>query len=164
MITIIAAVANNGVIGKDNKLPWKLAADMAFFKETTMGHCVITGRKNYESIPEKFRPLKGRTNIVVTRQDGYMAEGATVVSSIEEAIKFAKSTGDSEIFIIGGAQIYEQCLNLADKMYITRIDEDFDGDTFFPEITKDWAVTVETVPEDKSEHKYKILIYEKKNG
>src|ERR1035437_7885391 len=108
MISIIVAVAENNVIGKDNSLIWHLPADMKYFKEKTSGHCVITGRKNYESIPAKFRPLPNRTNIVITRQANFKALGATVVSSIEEAIEKAKQRGDTEIFIIGGAEIYKQ--------------------------------------------------------
>lgn len=163
-ISIIAAVSKNGVIGKDNKLPWHLPEDMKFFKDTTTGHCVITGRKNYESIPAKFRPLKDRTNIVVTRQEGYAAEGAVVVQSIEAAIEAAKKTGDEEIFIIGGADVYRQCMGLADRMYITSIEQEFEGDVFFPEIGPEWATAVEITPSVEPSIKYKITIYEKKNG
>jgi dihydrofolate reductase len=162
-ISIIAAVSKNGVIGKDNKLPWHLPEDMKFFKDTTTGHCVITGRKNYESIPAKFRPLKDRTNIVVTRQEGYAAEGAVVVQSIEAAIEAAKKTGDEEIFIIGGADVYKQCMGLADRMYITSIEQEFEGDVFFPEIGPEWTIAVEITPSVEPSIKYKITIYEK-NG
>lgn len=139
MISIIVAVANNNVIGKDNTLIWHLPADMKFFKEKTSGHCVITGRKNYESIPEKFRPLPNRTNIVITRQKDYTAPGAIVVNSLEQAIEKAKATNDNELFIIGGAQIYEQSLKFADKIYLTQIHHSFAGDAFFPQLnTNEW--------------------------
>lgn len=135
-ISIIVAVSINGVIGKDNKLPWHLPADMAFFKEKTNGHCVITGRKNYESIPEKYRPLPNRTNIVITRQKDYKAPGAIVVHSIEEAMVEAQKTSHPEIFIIGGAEIYNQALALdfVDTIYLTQIHYVFEGDTYFPEL------------------------------
>jgi dihydrofolate reductase len=133
-ISIIVAIAENNVIGKDNSLIWHLPADMNYFKEKTTGHCVITGRKNYESIPEKFRPLPNRTNIVITRQTNYAAPGAIVVPSIEAAIAKATEINDAEIFIIGGAEIYKQCMLIADKLYITKINHYFDGDAYFPEI------------------------------
>jgi dihydrofolate reductase len=136
MISLIVAVADKNVIGKDNALIWHLPADMKFFKEKTTGHCIITGRKNYESIPEKFRPLPNRTNIVITRQPDYKAPGAVIVGSIEDAIEKAKKTGDQEIFIIGGAEIFKQSLRYADRIYLTIIHHFFEGDVFFPEINK----------------------------
>ena len=105
-VSLIVAVAENGVIGKDNDLIWHLPKDMRFFKETTMGHHVIMGRKNFESIPHKYRPLPDRTNIVITRQSEYKAEGCIVVNSVETALEIAKNNGDIEHFIIGGGQIY----------------------------------------------------------
>ena len=132
-ISIIVAVDENFLIGSNNNLPWHLPADMKFFKEKTTGHCVITGRKNYESIPEKFRPLPNRTNIVITRQKSYIAEGAIVVTSIEDAIEGAKQTNDEEIFIIGGGEIFKLALHLVNKIYLTVIHDKFDGDVYFPE-------------------------------
>ena len=132
-ISIIVAAAENGVIGKDNKLPWRLPADMKFFKDKTSGHCVITGRKNYESIPPQFRPLPNRTNIVVTRRKNYSAPGAFVANSIEDAIRIGKEKGESECFIIGGADIYRQTLALSDVIYLTRIKTKIEGDAFFPD-------------------------------
>jgi dihydrofolate reductase len=134
MISLIVAVGDDNVIGKDNALIWHLPADMKFFKEKTTGHCIITGRKNYESIPEKFRPLPNRTNIVITRQSDYHAPGAIVVHSLEDALVEAKKTGDDEIFIIGGAEIFKQCLPYTDRIYLTVIHHSFEGDVFFPEI------------------------------
>ena len=120
-ISTIAAVANNNVIGKDNDLVWTLPADMRFFMETTAGHVVITGRRNYESIPNKYRPLKGRTNVVITRNRDYKAEGAIVVHDLRDALDKAHALGETECFIIGGGQIYKQALlgNMVDTQYIT---------------------------------------------
>ena len=128
-VSLIVAVAENGVIGKDNDLIWHLPKDMRFFKETTMGHHVIMGRKNFESIPHKYRPLPDRTNIVITRQSEYKAEGCVVVNSIEAALEVAKQNGDHEPFIIGGGQIYKITLenNLVDRIYLTKIYHAFDG-------------------------------------
>lgn len=139
MISLIVAVADNNVIGKDNALIWHLPADMKFFREKTTGHCIITGRKNYESIPEKFRPLPNRTNIVITRQPDYRAPGAVIVGSVEAAIEKAKQSGDNEIFIIGGAEIFRQSLSYADRIYLTMIHHSFEGDVFFPELNmQEW--------------------------
>lgn len=138
-LSIIVAVAENNAIGKNNDLLWHLPADMTFFKEKTTGHCIITGRKNYESIPLKFRPLPNRTNIVITRQKDYIAPGAIVVNTIDEALEKAKATGDEEIFIIGGAEIYLQTIDKVDTIYLTKVHQKFDADAFFPEIDyKTW--------------------------
>ncbi len=138
--SIIVAVDENYGIGKENQLLWHMPADMRYFRETTSGHCIITGRKNYESIPKKFRPLEDRTNIIVTRNKAYKAEqGVKVVNSIEKSLEFAKRSGEEEVFIIGGGQIYKQCLerDLVDKMYVTHVAALFDADTFFPKIVPD---------------------------
>lgn len=132
-ISIIVAVAANGVIGRDNDLVWRLRDDMKFFSETTRGHVVITGRKNYESIPEKFRPLPYRTNIVVTRNAAYEAPGAQVVHSLEAALEAASATGAAEAFIIGGGEIYRQSLERGDvsRVLLTHVEAEPEGDTFF---------------------------------
>ena len=164
MISIIVAVANNNVIGKDNTLIWHLPADMKFFKEKTTGHCIITGRKNYESIPEKFRPLPNRTNIVITRNKDYSAPGAIVVDSIEKAIQKAKETVDKEIFIIGGAEIYKQSISLCDRIYLTQIHHSFEGDAFFPELlNSQWKETSNTkgIVDEKNKYEHDFLIFEK---
>src|ERR1035438_6764677 len=111
IVSSIAAVAENHAIGKNNQLIWRLPSDMKYFREITEGHCIITGRKNYESIPEKFRPLQNRTNIVVTRQKNYLAPGAIVTHSIEEALDIARKIRETEVFIIGGAEIYAQTMD-----------------------------------------------------
>lgn len=163
-ISIIVAKSNNNVIGKNNSLIWSLPADMKFFKEKTTGHCIITGRKNYESIPKKFRPLPNRTNIVITRQKDYSAPGAIVVDSIEKAIQKAKETDDNEIFIIGGAEIYKQSLHLVDRIYLTQIHHTFEGDTFFPELkSNEWKETNRTkgIVDDKNKYEHDFFIFEK---
>jgi dihydrofolate reductase len=135
ILSIIVAAAENHVIGKDNDLVWDLPTDMKFFKEKTKGHPVITGRKNYESIPEKYRPLAGRVNIVITRQVNYHAPGAVVESSIDAAIQYAKQHhANKEVFVIGGAEIYKQTIAICDKIYLTRVHHMFEGDAFFPEL------------------------------
>lgn len=164
VVSIIVAKAQNNVIGKNNSLIWHLPADMKYFKEKTIGHCVITGRKNYESIPEKFRPLPDRTNIVVTRQKNYAAPGAIVVDSIENAIEKAKGISNKEIFIIGGSEIYKQTLQLADKLYITEIDHSFEGDAYFPEVDPTlWAKKSEIKcnKNEKNKYDYTFVEYEK---
>ena len=140
-ISLIAALGKNRVIGKDNDLIWHLPADMKFFKETTIGHFVLMGRKNYESIPEKYRPLADRTNLIITRDTTYEAEGSHVFHSIDDALKFARSQNVEELFIIGGANIYAQLIDEADQLYITHIDGEFEGDVFFPEIDMEkWEI------------------------
>jgi dihydrofolate reductase len=126
-ITVIAAVAANGVIGRDNALPWRLSEDLKHFKTLTMGHPMIMGRKTWESLPGR---LPGRPHIVVTRNPGYRADGATVVHSLPAAIAAA---GDAdEAFVIGGAELYAQALDIADQLQLTEIAADFAGDTRFP--------------------------------
>ena len=128
-VSIIVAMAENCVIGRANGLPWKLSSDLKRFKSLTMGHHIVMGRKTYESIG---RLLPGRTTVIVSRQEGYTVEGAVVVSSLEEAIALS-----DDLFVIGGGQIYEQALPLADRIYLTRVQVEVEGDTYFPEV--DWA-------------------------
>ena len=165
-VSLIVAVSENGVIGKDNDLIWHLPKDMKFFKETTIGHHVIMGRKNFESIPHKFRPLPNRTNIVITRQSDYKAEGCVVVNSVEESLKVAKSNGENEAFIIGGGQIYKLALeaNLIDRIYLTKIHHSFDGDTFFPELSSDWEEVnrEDCFKDDNHKYDYSFRVLEKK--
>jgi dihydrofolate reductase len=138
-LVIIAAVARNGVIGIENRLPWQLPEDMKHFKALTTGHAVIMGRKTWESLPPKFRPLPGRRNIVVTRNAGYDAPGATLAGSLAEA---AQAAGGATAFVIGGAEIYTQALELADRLELTEVDAIFDGDAHFPGFDRaDWRET-----------------------
>ena len=141
MISIIAAIGKNRELGKDNKLLWHISEDFKRFKDLTSGHIVIMGRKTYESLPEKFRPLPNRTNIVVTRNSNFTTiNQLIVVGSIEEAIESAKSkiqNPNSEIFIIGGASIYEQGIKYADKLYLTLVEKEYpDADAFFPDYSQ----------------------------
>ena len=165
VISLIAAVSSNMVIGKNNDLPWKLPDDMKYFMETTKGHHVIMGRKNYESIPEKFRPLPNRTNIVVTRQENFQAPGCIVVNSIERALDIANNNGELEVFIIGGAEIYKQGLPSTQRMYLTEINATIEGDTYFPEVDKtEWIETSRIPHEEDDRHRYSFdyVIYERK--
>jgi dihydrofolate reductase len=140
-ISLIVAMANDRVIGIDNTLPWRLSADLKRFKATTMGKPIIMGRKTWDSIG---RPLPGRLNIVISRNGSYPAEGAKVVTSLEAAIALAKQEGTAEIMIMGGANIYQQAMPLVDKMYITMIDLDIEGDAWFPEYdAAQWRVEQE---------------------
>lgn len=128
---IMAAKAKNNVIGKDNKLVWHLPADLRFFKQTTKGHTLIMGRKTFESLAN---PLPHRDSWIVTRNENYKAEGATVFHSLEEAIATGEQKGLDTVFILGGGEIYRQSMKLADKLIITEVHENFEGDTVFPEI------------------------------
>lgn len=133
-ISILVAMASNRVIGRKNALPWHLPADLKHFKALTMGHGIIMGRKTYESIG---KPLPGRQNIIITRQKNYHVNGAYVVHSIDEAVQACDNGKEinGEGFIIGGAEIYQQALPLCHRMYITEIQQNFDGDTYFPEFS-----------------------------
>ncbi|MCD8072616.1 MAG: dihydrofolate reductase [Alistipes sp.] len=137
MTSIIVAVAQNGVIGGENRLLWHISEDLRRFKAITSGHPVVMGRKTFESLG---RPLPGRTNVVITRNRDYTAQGCTVVSSLEEAVGMFPP--EVELFIIGGGQIYRQAMETADRLYITMIYKDYDGDTTFPEIDPDIWKTV----------------------
>ena len=135
-INIIAAIGKNRELGKDNKLIWHISLDMERFKKLTTGNVVIMGRKTYESLPSKFRPLPNRVNIVVTRNRGWRPDGCQVCYSIEEAIKEAKKF-NKEVFIIGGAQIYNSGIKYADKLYLTLVDREYpDADAFFPDYSE----------------------------
>jgi dihydrofolate reductase len=144
MISAIVAVAENNVIGRKGDLPWHLPDDMKYFQNITRGHHVITGRVNYESIPLRFRPLKDRVNMVVTHNDEYEAPGAVVLGSIEEALRVAREAGEQECFIIGGGEIFRQAFDndLVQRLYLTRVHADVEGDVLFPEIDPEgWEET-----------------------
>ncbi|HEY1096914.1 MAG TPA: dihydrofolate reductase [Alphaproteobacteria bacterium] len=135
--TIIAALSQNDVIGKDNQLLWQLPADMAHFKNLTSGHAVIMGRKTYESLPPRFRPLPNRLNIILSRQKGDDQDGKLIwADNLDDALTIAKkdaATKDQEqVFIIGGGEIYKQSLPFADRLYLTHIKKNYEGDAFFP--------------------------------
>ncbi len=136
IVSMIAAMGKNRVIGKDNDIPWHLPDDFKYFKNTTKGHHVIMGRKNWESLPHTFQPLPGRPNLVITRQETYQAEGAQILPSLEDALKAAEENQEEEAFIIGGGEIYRMGLAYADRIYLTEIDGEFDGQVTFPEFDK----------------------------
>lgn len=149
-VILIAAIGKNNELGSNNDLLWRLKSDMAFFKRTTLHHRVIMGRKSWESLPVKFRPLPNRINVVISRNERFQLEGAHTFQTVEDAIADAKNTTDSTTFIIGGGQIYSHCLhaNLVDEMYLTHVDAAFaDADVFFPAIhANEWEQeTIETI-------------------
>ena len=159
-VALIAALAENRVIGRDNRLPWRVPADLKHFRALTMGKPVIMGRKTWESIG---RPLPGRDNIVVTRAAGYRAEGCRVVHSVSEALQAA--TGADEAMIIGGANLYEQTLDAADRLYLTQIRAEVEGDACFPEFdTQAWReIERESHPADeRNEYAYDFVVLERR--
>jgi dihydrofolate reductase len=161
MIAIVVAVAENNVIGKDNQLIWHLPADLRFFKNLTMGHPILMGRKTYESIG---KPLPGRTTVIITRQQDFEATGCIVVNSIDEAIAEAQ-TIDQDVYIIGGAEIYKQALTKTDTIYLTRVHHTFDGDTFFPELDEsNWEVASEEKhePDEKNKYSFSFITLKRK--
>jgi dihydrofolate reductase len=132
MVSLILALSENRVIGKDNQLPWHLPDDFAYFKRTTLGHPIIMGRKSFKSLG---KPLPKRTNIVVTRQEDYRPKGCVVVHSVEEALQVAKAE-DEEVYVIGGAEIVKKAFPLVDTMLLTEVHAEVEGDTYFPEYNK----------------------------
>jgi dihydrofolate reductase len=160
VLTLIAAVARNGAIGKNNGLLWRLPEDMQRFKALTVGHTVLMGRKTWESLPPKFRPLPERHNIVVSRNGGYHLSDATVAHSLDEAIAAA---GDGQVFVIGGAEIYNQVLTLADRLELTEVDDAPAGDAFFPAVNKQlWQETArQPRPATTTTPAYDFVTYER---
>lgn len=149
-VSIIAALGTGRVIGKDNDLLWRFPGDLKHFKKLTDGHPVIMGRKTWESLPQKFRPLPNRANIVVTRDTSYAAAGAAVAHSLEEALKIAEaSEGNDEVFVIGGGQLYAAALPSAARLYLTLVDDATPGTVYFPEYT-DFSKEIES--EEHEEH------------
>lgn len=161
-ISLIAAASENNVIGRDNDLPWHLPKDLKFFRSKTSGHPIIMGRKNYESIG---RSLPNRLNIVITRQAGLEIEGCEVVGSLEEAIELGKQSDQDELFVIGGGQIYEAAMPLADRIYLTRVHAHVDGDVLFPELDEsEWKQlsSEEHLADDDHEHAFTFIVYERR--
>jgi dihydrofolate reductase len=160
---MIAAMGKNRVIGKNNDMPWHLPADLQHFKKTTLGCPIIMGRKTYDSIG---RPLPGRLNIILSRNENLTIEGCSVVNSLESAINLAKETDASEIFITGGAHLYDKFLENADRLYLTLIDENFEGDTYFPDYNRlMWQeITRENHQADeKNPHAYSFVTLDRSN-
>jgi dihydrofolate reductase len=156
-ISLIVARARNGVIGRDGALPWKIPGELAHFKRVTLGHPIVMGRKTWESLG---RPLPGRRNIVVTRNAGYAAPGAEVVTSLAAALALCQ--GVAEVFVIGGAELYAQALPLATRAVVTEIDADFDGDARFPALDpRHWHETARTPGATEPPHAF--VTYERSN-
>lgn len=167
-ISLIAAVARNNVIGADQDIPWRIPSDFAWFKRATMGKPMVMGRKQFETFA---KPLPGRPHIVVTRQQDYAPDGVTVCHSLDEALEagraLAKSLGVDEVMVIGGGDIYAQALPRADRLYISHVDLDPDGDVRFPAIDPaEWAVVEEVpvTPSEKDPAAYRIKVYERVHG
>ena len=148
-LSIVVAMDSNRLIGKDNGLPWHLPADLAFFKKLTTGNTILMGRKTFDSIG---RPLPNRRNIVITRNADIEITGCEVVNSIEEALSLAQ--GETEVMVIGGAKLYQQILPIADRLYITQIESEFDGDTYFPSYNEaEWfQISLDSREPDEDNH------------
>lgn len=163
MISLIAAVSKNNVIGNKNEIPWYLPADLKHFASVTKSHSVIMGRKTYESILARLgKPLPERKNIVITRQENFNAPDCVVVNSLEEALRNIDST--EEVFIIGGEEIYRQAISLSDKLYLTEVDFVSEGNVFFPEWNKEeWRLikSESHLPDEKNKHPYTFQEYER---
>jgi dihydrofolate reductase len=161
LLSMIVAHADNRIIGKDNNMPWHLPADLAYFKKTTLGKPIIMGRKTYESIG---RPLPGRQNIVISRDQNYRADGVDSATSVEQALLLAGEV--DEVMVIGGGAIYSHCLPLANRLYITHIKANIDGDTQFPEYNtvEDWQLTssVKLSADEKNCFDMDFCVYQRK--
>jgi dihydrofolate reductase len=163
MIAFIFCMSQNRVIGKDNDLPWRLPADLQFFKSKTSGHTILMGRRTYESMG---RPLPHRENVVLTRDKGFAASGCHVIHSKEKALRLERELEEKgeTLFVIGGQAIFEMFMDEADIIYLTIIYEDFAGDTYFPELDENWSITARKkgIKNDKNPYDYEFLTYEKK--
>lgn len=165
--SLIVAMDTDRGIGKNNDLMWHLPSDMRFFKETTSGHIVVMGRKNYESIPEKYRPLPNRENVVLTRNKSYVADDCNIFYSLEDCMKYYESEEERTVFIIGGGEIYRQALEMdvIDEMYITHVNHSYGADTFFPEFDlKNWKVEsiLEQAKDEKHKASFSVMRYTKR--
>ncbi|MFK7775589.1 MAG: dihydrofolate reductase [Saprospiraceae bacterium] len=162
VVSTIVATAKNNVIGKDNDIPWYLPADLKYFKKITLNHHIIMGRNCYESIG---KPLPKRTNMILTRNPFYIVSNCYVLHSLEEALQIAEENGEEEAFIIGGAQIYELGMKYSDKLYLTEVDLEVEGDIIFPKLNMDeWELLSEEThqADEKNEHNYTFKIFQKK--
>jgi dihydrofolate reductase len=157
LVSLIVAKSGNDVIGLEGRIPWHIPGDLRYFRKRTMGHYILFGRKTYESLP----PLPGRNFIVCTRQKAYSAKDP-VVHSVGEALSVGRSKGETEFFVGGGEQIYRESIGLADRLYVTEIDAEFAGDSYFPAISPEsWAV-ISQKEGKKSDPNYRFIIYEKR--
>ena len=162
-LKLIYARAANGVIGLNNQMPWHLPEDLAHFKRTTLGSPVLMGRKTWESIPAKFRPLPGRANLVVTRQTDWHADGALVVHSLEEGltVALAHCPEGKDLWVMGGAEIYAQAAAIADEAVVTEIEQDFEGDAFAPKLNAAWNETSRESHTAASGLKFSFVTYQR---
>ena len=158
-LKLIYARSRNGVIGRDGQLPWHLPADLAHFKQTTLGQAVVMGRKTWDSLPERFRPLPGRTNIVITRQTDWHAPGALVAHSLEQAMSLCPAPGP--LWVIGGAEIYAQALPLASTVVVTEIDVEVQGDAHAPKLGTEWKEMSRLLQQNEDGLSYSFVIYNK---
>lgn len=162
IISAIVAASKNWVIGKDNEIPWYIPNDLRYFRRMTLGHHIILGRKNYESIG---KPLPKRTNLIITRDTDFEAPGCLVMHNIDDAINHAKKQKEEEVFICGGGQIYAQTMDRVDKLYFTEIEAVVEGDVFFPEIDfSKWnQISIErNQADERHEYGYNFMVYERK--
>lgn len=161
-ISLVVAAAENNAIGKDNQMLWHLPNDMKFFKNTTWGMPVIMGRKTYDSLG---KPLNGRTNIVITRQEGWKADDVLVSGSMEDALKEVSLLDAKEAYVIGGGQIYEQSMSFADRIYLTRVHVSIEGDTYFPAIDEQKFELISSLPfeaDEKHAYAYTFEVWQRK--
>ena len=162
MIALLWAQDKKGLIGKDNQLPWRLPADLKYFMQTTLGHPVIMGRKTYESIG---KPLPGRTNIILTNNQNYQADGCIIFHSKEAILEWVKKENE-DVFVVGGSEIYQLFLSNADHLYVTKIDETFAGDAYFPTVNWDeWTLAKATKgsKDEKNPYDYEFQVYKRNN-
>jgi dihydrofolate reductase len=161
IISAIVAASNNMCIGIDNQLPWRMPNDLKYFKNTTEGHCVVMGRKTFESIG---KPLVDRTNVVLSRNPYFSHDGIDVFNNSDDVLKFCEANEFSQVFIIGGSEIYQQFFNKLDYLYLTKIDTEINGTSFFPELNWDEWVSIykdKNYKDDKHEYDYSFNVYKK---
>ena len=158
MISLLVSAAANGVIGRDGNQDWHISADLKRLKSLTMSHHIVMGRKTHQAIGH---PLPGRTNVVLTRQEGFQAEGCRIARSLKQAFRLAQETGDTEVFVLGGGEVYRQALPLAHRIYMTRLVEPFAGDTHFPELGPEWRVILQEDHSGEQPFGYVYLIYQR---
>lgn len=163
-VNLIFARAANGVIGRDNTIPWHLPEDMAHFRRITSGAPVIMGRKTWDSLPEKFRPLPNRMNIVVTRQPDWSEGGAVRATSLTEAIALSQAQSPPDVWVMGGAQIYAEAVPLADRAVVTEIEQNVEGDAFAPALGDDWHETRRESHTSKNGMRFSFVMMERRSG
>lgn len=164
-ISMIVARAQNGAIGKNNEMIWHLPDDMQYFKDQTRNHHILMGRKNFDSLPKVFRPLKHRVNLVVTRNKDWQYDGTQVFHDVESAIDYARSNNEEELFVIGGGEIYKLCLPYADQLYFTEVYAEFEADAYFPEVDlSQWEEVSRKkhATDEKHQYAFDYVIYQRK--